>query len=116
MIRSAKALNHVKAFIKSQNIKSECGNSHHFQGKGDVTFHFQIGEVKNIKDVFYVFDLHNLFIFVKSLTDKGLIAIFNINECLLLNKQGVVVARRMRERNGLYKLETTIVASETCCV
>jgi hypothetical protein len=33
----------------------------------------------------------------------------------LLNKQGVVVARGVRERNGLYKLETTIVASETCC-
>jgi hypothetical protein len=33
----------------------------------------------------------------------------------LLNKQVVVVARGVRERNGLYKLETTIVASETCC-
>jgi hypothetical protein len=55
------------------------------------------------------------FIYVGSLIDKGLIAIFYVNECLLFNKQGVVVARGVRERNGLYKLETTIVASETCC-
>ncbi len=54
-------------------------------------------------------------LFIGSLTDKGLIAIFYVGECLLFNKQGVTVVRGVRERNGLYKLETTIVASETCC-
>jgi len=58
VIGSAKALDHVKAFVQSQNIKSTCGNSHHVQEKGDVTFHFPIGEVKKIEDVLYVPDLH----------------------------------------------------------
>jgi hypothetical protein len=53
---------------------------------------------------------------IGSLIDKGLIAIFYVSECLLFNKQGVIVARGVGEKNGLYKLETTIVASETCCV
>jgi hypothetical protein len=56
-----------------------------------------------------------LFIYVGNLIDKGLIAIFYVGECLLFNKQGVTVVRGVRERNGLYKLETTTVASETCC-
>jgi hypothetical protein len=53
---------------------------------------------------------------IGSLIDKGLIAIFYVSECLLFNKQGVVVARGVGEKNALYKLETTTVASETCCV
>jgi hypothetical protein len=52
---------------------------------------------------------------IGSLIDKGLIAIFYVSACLLFNKQGVV-ARGVGEKNGLYKLETTIVTSETCCV
>jgi hypothetical protein len=95
---SAEALNHVKAFVKSQNIKPACGNFHRVQGKGDVTFRFSIGEVKKIEHVLYVLDLHKNFLFVGSLTDKGLITIFNVSESLLLNKQGVVVARGVREK------------------
>ncbi len=43
---SAEALNHVKAYVEFENIKSTCGNSHPIQGKGDVTFHFLTGEGK----------------------------------------------------------------------
>jgi hypothetical protein len=86
-----------------------------FKKKGDVTFQFPIGEVKKIEDVFYILNLHKFFIFVGSLIDKDLIAIFNVSECLLLNKQGVVVIKGVKKINGLYKLETTIEESETCC-
>ncbi len=83
---SAKALNHVKAFVESQNIKFACGNSHPVQGKGDVIFYFMIGEVKKIEDILYVLGLHKKILFIGSLTHKGLIAIFYVGECFLFNK------------------------------
>ncbi len=43
---SVEALNHVKASVEFQNIKSACGNSHPVQGKGDLTFHSPTREVR----------------------------------------------------------------------
>jgi hypothetical protein len=110
---SAKALDHVKAFVESQNIKSACRNSHLVQGKGDVSFHFLTREILKIKDFLYIAGLHKKLLSIGSLIDKGLIAIFNVIECLMFNNQGIVVARGVGKRIGLYKLETTILANET---
>ncbi len=58
MTGSVEALDHVKVFVKSQNIKSACGNFHFVQGKGDINFHFSTREVKKIEDLLYVPSLY----------------------------------------------------------
>jgi hypothetical protein len=106
----------AKARVVTQNIKFTCGNSYPIQGKSDLTFHFPIKEVKKIKDMFYGLGLQKNQLFVGSLINQGIVAKFNVSNCFLINKQGIIVVKGARERNGLYKLEILIVANEILCV
>jgi hypothetical protein len=65
--------------------------------------------------VFYGLGLQNNLLFVGSFIDQGIVAKFNVSNCFLINKQGIIVVRGAREINGLYKLEIIIVANEILC-
>ncbi len=40
---------------------------------------------------------------------------FNVSNCFLINKQGIIVFKGAKERNGLYNLEILIVTNEILC-
>jgi hypothetical protein len=65
--------------------------------------------------VFYGLGLQKNLLFVGSPIDQGIVAKFNVSNCFLINKQGIIVVKGTRERNGLYKLEILIVANEILC-
>ncbi len=66
--------------------------------------------------MFYGPGLQKNLLFVGSFIDQGIVAKFNVCTCFSINKQGIIVVRGARERNGLYKLEILIVANEILCV
>jgi len=83
--------------------------AHFVEGKGDVSFQLDMGEMKNVTNVLYVLDLTKNLLLVGSIIDKRNIVIFDASKCLISdsNEPKKVIAKAMRDStNGLYKDES----------
>ncbi len=79
------------------------------EGKGDVSFQLDMGEIKNVTNVLYVPSFTKNLLLVGSIIDKGNIVIFDASKCLILdsNEPKKVIAKVVRDStNGLYKGES----------
>ena len=92
----------------SGNVKIADGQSHQISGKGSVHFTLPSGEIKDINGVLYVPGLRKNLLSIGSLTDKGIIACFDDQKCILFSKgnKRIVAEGLQNKRNGLYQLST----------
>ncbi len=90
-------------------LRSTRRHAHLVEGKGDVYFQLDMGEIKNVTNVLYVPSLTKNLLLVGSIIDKGNIVIFDASKCLILdsNEPKKVIAKAVRDStNGLYKGES----------
>ena len=90
----------------SGNVKTAGGQSHQISGKGSVHFTLPSGEIKDINGVLYVPGLSKNLLSIGSLTDKGIIACFDDQKCILYSKgnKRIVTEGLRNKQNGLYQL------------
>jgi len=90
-------------------LKSTRRHAHLVEGKGDVYFQLDMGEIKNVTYVLYVLSFTKDLLLVGSIINKGNIVIFDASKCLILDsiEPKKVIAKAVGDSiNGLYKGES----------
>ncbi len=81
-----KLLDEVKPQIGSSfKVRSTSNVYHNVEGQGHAKVQFEICEINNIKEVFYVFGVNENLLFIGKIINKGHLTIFSSSQHLIVS-------------------------------